>query len=117
VDDEPLIRTLGRMILEEQGYRVLLAADGQEAVEVYRRELGHVDLVVLDLSMPRLGGREACRQLARIDPQVRVLLSSGFASDTAGAVQEPGVRGFVAKPYRPADLTAAVRTALADRPG
>jgi two-component system cell cycle sensor histidine kinase/response regulator CckA len=112
VDDEPMIRTLGRTILEDKGYRVLLAADGAEAVEVYRRELGRVDLVILDLSMPRLNGRDACRQLIQIDPQVRVLLSSGYAPDTAGAMEEAGVQGFVAKPYRPADLAAAVRTAL-----
>ena len=109
VDDEPMIRTLGRTILEDQGYRVLLAADGEEAVEAYRREPGRVDLVILDLTMPRLNGRDACRQLVQIDPNVRVLLSSGYAPDTAGAVQEPGVKGFVAKPYRPADLAAVVK--------
>ena len=108
-----MIRTLGRTILEEQGYRVLLASDGQDAVELYHRELGHVDLVILDLSMPRLNGRDACRQLIGIDPKVRVLLSSGFAPDTAGAILDPGVKGFIAKPYRPAELTASVRTVLA----
>jgi PAS domain S-box-containing protein len=109
VDDEPMIRTLGRTVLEDQGYRVLLAADGEEAVEVYRSEPGRVDLVILDLTMPRLSGRDACRRLVQIDPNVRVLLSSGYAPDTAGAVQEPGVKGFVAKPYRPGDLAAAVK--------
>jgi PAS domain S-box-containing protein len=112
VDDELMIRNLGRTILEDQGYRVMLAADGQEAVDLYQRELGRVDLVILDLSMPRLNGRDACRELIRIDPLVRVLLSSGFAPDTAGAIEEPGVKGFVAKPYRPADLTAAIKTVL-----
>jgi PAS domain S-box-containing protein len=111
-DDEPMIRTLGRAILEPRGYRVLLAADGQEAVDVFRREQGHIDLVILDLTMPRLSGRDACRELARLDPNVRVLLSSGYAADQAGALGEAGVRGFVGKPYRPADLTAAVRAAL-----
>ena len=88
---------------------------GTEAVEVYRRELGQVDLVILDLTMPRLNGRDACKELARIDPRVRVLLSSGFAPDAAGAVHEPGVRGFVAKPYRPGELAAAVQAALRSR--
>jgi PAS domain S-box-containing protein len=114
VDDEPMICTLGRAILEERGYRVLLACDGQEAVEMYRRELGRVDLVILDLSMPRLNGRDACRQLTQIDPHVRVLLSSGFAPDTAEAMREAGVKGFVAKPYRPADLVAAVNQVMSD---
>jgi CheY-like chemotaxis protein len=110
-----MIRTLGRAILEGQGYHVLLAADGEEGVAVYRQEAGRVDLVILDLSMPRLGGRDACRQLARIDPRVRVLLSSGFADDPAGMAAEPGVCGFVAKPYRPADLATAVKAALAEK--
>jgi PAS domain S-box-containing protein len=112
-DDEPMIRNLGRTILEDEGYRVLLAADGEEAIEVFQREMGRVDLVILDLTMPRLSGRDACRRLIEIDPHVRVLMSSGYASDTAGAIREAGVRGFVAKPYRPADLAAAVRSALA----
>jgi two-component system, cell cycle sensor histidine kinase and response regulator CckA len=114
-DDEPLILNLARTILEEHGYRVLVAADGQEGVDVYRREKGRIDLVILDLSMPRLNGRDACRQLTQIDPNIRVLLSSGYAEDTAGATRDPGVRGFVPKPYRPAELTAAVRAALNGR--
>jgi PAS domain S-box-containing protein len=109
-DDEPLIRTLGRTILEDLGYRVVLASDGDEAVEAYRRE--RPDLVILDLTMPRMNGRDACRQLSGIEPSVRVLMSSGFSADTADALREAGVRGFVAKPYRPADLAAAVRSAL-----
>lgn len=115
VDDEPMIRTLGRTILHNLGYKVLVAADGEEAVAVYRRELGHIDLVVLDLMMPRMDGREACRELMRIDPRVRLILSSGFTSDPVDEAAEPGVRGFVAKPYRPSDLAAAVKAALAEK--
>jgi signal transduction histidine kinase len=111
-DDEPMIRDLGRVILEQHGYRVLVAADGQEAVDVYRTEAGRVHLVILDLTMPRLSGRDACRELVRLDPGVRVLVSSGFSADSATLVGEAGVRGFVGKPYRPADLVAAVRAAL-----
>jgi CheY-like chemotaxis protein len=111
-DDEPMLRQLAQTILEARGYRVLLAADGREAVDVYRREAGRIDLVVLDLTMPRLSGRDACRQLAALDPGVRVLLSSGFAADQAASEREAGVCGFVSKPYRPADLAAAVRAAL-----
>jgi PAS domain S-box-containing protein len=114
-DDEPMIRALGRTLLERLGYRVLLAADGEEAVAVFRREGGRVDLVVMDLAMPKLGGREACRQLARINPRVRVLVSTGLSIDPASVLGEPGVRGFVAKPYRAADFAAAVRAAVADK--
>jgi PAS domain S-box-containing protein len=111
-DDEPMLRSLARSILEARGYRVILAADGREAVEEYRRAAGRIDLVILDLTMPRLSGRDACRRLAALDPGVRILLSSGFAADEAAAAREAGVRGFISKPYRPAELAAAVRAAL-----
>ena len=70
-DDNEMLRSLGAAILRRHGYRVLLAEDGREAVEVYEREGGRIDLVVLDLTMPRLSGREALRRLREIDPGVR----------------------------------------------
>src|SRR5205814_3960573 len=111
-DDEPLLRNLGRTILERHGYRVLLAADGQEAVDLFGREAGGVDLAILDVTMPRLSGREAARLIAAAQPNVKLLLASGYAADTNSALGEPGVRGFISKPYRPRELTSAVRAAL-----
>jgi signal transduction histidine kinase/CheY-like chemotaxis protein len=110
-DDELMIRNLGRAILERQGYQVLLAQDGQEAVELYQREKGAIDLVILDLTMPRLSGREAFQQLVEIDPQVRVLFASGYSADFVEAEQEQ-MLGFIGKPYRPDDLTETVRAVL-----
>ena len=111
-DDEPLLRNLGRTILERHGYRVLVAADGQEAVDLYRRDPQAIDLAILDVSMPRLSGREACRLIAAARSDARMLLASGYAADTKSALGEPGVRGFIGKPYRPSELTQAVRAAL-----
>jgi DNA-binding response OmpR family regulator len=111
-DDEPLLRNLVRTILERHGYRVLLAADGQEAVDLFGREQGGVDLAILDVTMPRLSGREAARLIAAADPKARMLLASGYAADTNSALGEPGVRGFISKPYRPRELASAVRAAL-----
>ncbi len=110
VDDEPLLRDLARAILEAQGYKVLLAGDGVEAVETYRRERS--DLVVLDLTMPRLSGREALRHLRAIDPEVRVLFASGYTAEHLPAEEQGQALGFVKKPYRPEDLAYAVRAAL-----
>jgi PAS domain S-box-containing protein len=110
VDDEPLLRGLARAILEGQGYKVLLAGDGVEAVETYRRERS--DLVVLDLTMPRLSGREALRHLRAIDPEVRVLFASGYTAEHLRPEDHEQTLGFVKKPYRPEDLAYAVRTAL-----
>ena len=112
VDDEAVIRNVGRAILQRYGYQVLLAADGQEALEIYRNEQNQVRLVVLDLTMPRLSGRDTLRQLLQINPHVPVLLSSGYTAEQVPEVGKEGVLGFVNKPYRPQDLVAAVRTAL-----
>jgi PAS domain S-box-containing protein len=111
-DDEPLLRNLGRTILERHGYRVLLAADGQEAVELFCREPGAVDLAILDVTMPRLSGREAARLIVTARPSMKLLLASAYAADTNSALGEPGVRGFISKPYRPNELASAVRAAL-----
>jgi CheY-like chemotaxis protein len=114
-DDEALVRNLGRTILQRYGYRVLLAKDGEEAVEVYRRERDQIDLVVLDLTMPRLSGRDACRRLREAYPEVRVLYASGYSADHALRGSHDGALGFVGKPYRPEELARSVRAAL-DRP-
>ena len=111
-DDEPLIRNLGKFVLEHHGYQVLLAVDGQEAVEIYQREREQIDLVILDLTMPRLSGYDACRQLHRIDPDVCVLYSSGFSAEQVAMGEGDEVFGFVSKPYRQADMARMVRAAL-----
>jgi CheY-like chemotaxis protein len=111
-DDEPLLRTLGRAVLKGYGYEVLLAEDGLEAVEVYRREGRRIDLVILDLTMPRLSGRDTFRRLLDIDPQVRVLFSSGYSAEYVSTDDYERSLGFVAKPYRPEVLAEMVRAAL-----
>jgi CheY-like chemotaxis protein len=110
-----MLRTLAGAFLRHHGFRVHLAEDGKEAVEIFRREQGRIDLVLLDLTMPRLSGREALRQLREIDPQVRVLFTSGFADAPLQDLEREGAQGFVAKPYRENDLIQAVRAAL-ERP-
>ena len=114
VDDEDMIRTIARSVLESDGFVVIEAADGLEAVEVFRRESSRIDLVILDLTMPRLSGRDAFRTIAEIDPDACVLFSSGYSSDDLSDVS--GAVGLLAKPYRPYDLLLAVRLALVGRP-
>jgi DNA-binding NtrC family response regulator len=112
VDDEPMICRLGQTVLERQGYRVLLAEDGLEAVEIYQQEMGGIDLVILDLTMPRLSGLEALKRLKRLDPDVCVLLASGYNSEQLAQDREEDIAGFVEKPFRPDDLTKQARAAL-----
>ena len=108
VDDEEHIRRLLQRILERGGYRVLLADDGARGVELYQETGSEIDLVVLDVIMPHMGGREAYARLREIDPQVKVLLSSGYSEDgQAAAMLAAGALGFLQKPY---DLDTVLRT-------
>jgi len=110
-DDEPLIRNLGRTILEGQGYRVLLAEDGQQVLDVFRQEHAQIDLVILDLTMPRLSGKDAAKEILALDPEARLLYSSGyFAEDLTP--EDDRVLGLVSKPYNPHELVEMVRSAL-----
>jgi PAS domain S-box-containing protein len=115
-DDEPMIRTLGRTILQRYGYRVLLAEDGVEAVETYRQSFADIDLVILDLTMPRLSGHDALRQMLQINPKVCVLLASGYSAEHISEGHGERIAGFLSKPYRPEKLAQTVREAL-DRAG
>jgi PAS domain S-box-containing protein len=113
VDDEAPIRRLGQTILEHHGYTVLLAKDGEEALEVFSREQERIKLIVLDLTMPRLSGREVLKQLLRLNSRIRVLISSGHHSPTDSTeLQNLGMVQLVPKPYRPDDLARSVRKLL-----
>jgi PAS domain S-box-containing protein len=112
VDDEPMLRELGRHILSRFGYEVLLAEDGQHALEVFQQRRSTIDLVLLDLAMPRLSGRDTFRQLQQLDPEVRVLFASGYSSEHLTDSEQEQSLGFVSKPYSPDDLVHTVRSAL-----
>jgi two-component system cell cycle sensor histidine kinase/response regulator CckA len=113
VDDEEIIRELGIDILEDRGYRVFSASEGREAVRIYRERIRVIDLVILDVMMPGIGGKETYRLLRAINPQVKVLLSSGYSTNgEVGEILKQGVSGFVQKPYREEELAAKIREVL-----
>ncbi len=113
VDDEEYVRTLVCDILQGAGYHVLTASDGQEALEVYARQKDHIDAVILDMVMPRLGGKETYEKLREITPNVRVLLSSGYSENgTAREILNRGALGFLQKPYRSRELLRKLRHVL-----
>ncbi len=116
VEDEPAIRALARQVLEQQGHRVLEARDGLEALEVYERHAGPVDLLLTDLVMPHLSGPELARRLVARGAPLRLLFMSGYARDTALFTQPILGRRphFLPKPFSLAGLLEAVRAALAD---
>jgi signal transduction histidine kinase len=112
VDDEASLRELGRTILQGSGYQVLLAEDGLQAVETYRREQARIDLVILDLTMPCLSGQDAFRELLRINSAVRVLFASGYSAEEMLEDEHERILGFVHKPYQPRVFVQMVRAAL-----
>jgi PAS domain S-box-containing protein len=113
VDDEEFIRELGVDVLGQAGYKVLTASNGEQALEVYRRERESIDLVILDLIMPGMGGSKCLKELIKIGPQPRVLIASGYSPDasTKGAL-EAGAAAFINKPYDTKQLLELVRKIL-----
>ena len=113
VDDEETVRTVSARILESVGFTVVLAADGREAMEKYRLEPARYALVLLDLTMPHLDGEETFRQLRHLNPNVKVVLMSGFNQQEAvGRFTGKGLAGFVQKPFAVETIVNAVREVL-----
>jgi len=112
-DDEEMVRKVGVGMLESLGFRVLTARDGQEAVEIFAAHRDEIVCVLLDLTMPRLGGDAAFREIRRLDPDTKVVLSSGYNEETvAQGVVGEGLAGFLQKPYKLDSLAAMLRKAL-----
>ena len=113
VDDEDTIREVGGELLESMGYRVLLAGNGEQAIDIYRDNQEDIDVVLLDMVMPSMGGGEAYDRLKEIDPQVKVLLSSGFSIDgEATKILARGCDGFIQKPFTMRDLAGRIKQVL-----
>ncbi|MFB3825398.1 MAG: ATP-binding protein [Bryobacteraceae bacterium] len=113
VEDEPRLRKLLRSVLEEQGYEVLEAARGEEALRIARTHPSRIDLVILDVIMPELSGPEAWRQYAALRPESRALFMSGYADEALvhHHIIESGAP-FLQKPFRPDELAGKVRELL-----
>lgn len=116
VDDEELVRELGRRILAKNGFTVLTAGNGEEALDIYGRDKQRIALVILDLIMPTLGGKDCLKKILQIDPHAKVLIASGYSGDaSAKECVELGAKGFVAKPFRFKELLQQVHKALDTR--
>ncbi len=114
VDDEDLLRAVAREMLEDLGYQVLLAENGEQALSVYEAEGKNISLVILDVIMPVMGGKETLQRLKSINPDVNVLMSSGFHQDESNeSFATLGACGFIQKPYGRIELHEAVNKAIA----
>jgi CheY-like chemotaxis protein len=113
VDEEEMIIDVGAAMLKSLHYDVLTAKNGQQAVEIYRERGGDIDVVILDLVMPGMGGREIYEQMKAINPRVRVLLSSGCRIDNQSPeVVDLGWSGYLQKPFDLNELSHKMREVL-----
>lgn len=113
VEDEELLLELIQSLLESKGYRVLTARDGEEAVSMYTQHRDHIDVVLTDLGLPKLGGWEACRQMLTMDPELKIVVATGYLDPAAkDDMIASGIKDFVQKPYLAAELTSKLREML-----
>ena len=115
VDDEKLFRNLAKDLLKKLNYKMKICQNGKEAVEYYNKSWKQVDLVVLDMVMPGLSGKETFIALRKINPNIKALLASGYSIDgEAQEILEEGVLGFVHKPFTIQELEKAITDVLAE---
>jgi len=113
VEDEQLLREVIQSVLETNGYKVLLANNGREAVEIYKKEYKDIALVLSDMGLPKLGGRDVYAMLKEINPHIKIIFASGFISqETRSELYKEGVKGFIMKPYGVHEVLHMVREVL-----
>ena len=113
VDDEQMTLESASELIEELGYRVLTAQNGPQALEIFEAEHDHIDLVVLDMIMPEMTGGEVFDRLRKIDPGIKVLLSSGYSiNGEATEILDRGCDGFIQKPFKVENFARKVREIL-----
>ncbi len=108
-----MILSVGKDLLQGLGYRVILARGGMEAIRFFRAHAPEIDLVILDMIMPGMGGRETFEGIREIEPEARVLLASGYdMHGQALRLMERGCSGFIQKPFSMQDLSRKIREIL-----
>ncbi len=117
VEDDPVILSSCAHLLTKAGYTVFSAQQGESALEIYAKEQQRIDLVILDLIIPGMGGEKCFNELLKFDPRARILITSGCTCDESVAqMLESGARGFIEKPYKQECLLTAIRAALGHEP-
>ena len=114
VDDEDMIVSVSSRLIDKMGYTAFHASNGEEAIEVYKANMDKIDIVILDLIMPGLGGGDTFDRLKEINPDIKVLLSSGYSIDgLAQEILDRGCNGFIQKPFRVKELSDKLMGILA----
>ena len=113
VDDEIVIRNLCELVLSKLGYTVLKASDGESALKIFVEQMEKIDLVILDIIMPGMGGEKCLQELLKYKPDLKVLIASGFSGKIGGgSLLETGIKGFIHKPFEMNYLVSTVRDVL-----
>jgi CheY-like chemotaxis protein len=113
VDDEDDIIDVGAEILETLGYKVLTAKNGEEAIKLYKENIDIIDVLVIDMVMPRMSGSELYKRLKTLNSEIKVLLASGYSIDgEATKILEQGCNGFIQKPFGLVELSQGIRNIL-----
>ena len=112
VDDEEVVRNLAERMLTKAGYQVITCVDGAEAVQLYRTAMNAIDLVLLDMMMPKMNGRDTFAALKKFNPSVKVLIMSGFSDQDVQEFLRDGILGYIAKPFQMRAFLVKVREAL-----
>jgi two-component system, cell cycle sensor histidine kinase and response regulator CckA len=116
VDDEEMILEIGKAMLEKLGYQVITARGGKKALEIYKNDQNKIDMVILDMIMPDMSGRETYNQLKKINPSVKTLLSSGYSiNGKTQAILNSGCSGFIQKPFNLTYLSQKIREILGQK--
>jgi DNA-binding NtrC family response regulator len=114
VDDEEMVRSIAAQIMEKLGYRVVTAASGAAAIEIFEQEHERIDLVILDMVMPGVDGSMVFDEMKKIDDNVNVILSSGYSRDSqANDIMRRGCDAFIQKPFRLQELSHLVESLIA----
>ena len=113
IEDEQLLREIVQSTLESNGYKVLLATNGREAVEIYKKQYKEIALVLSDMGLPKLGGIDVYAILKEINPGIKIIFASGFMPlETRSGLLKEGVKGFIQKPYGMSEVLQMVRDVL-----
>ena len=113
IDDEEVVRNVTKRMLARIGYTPLMAEDGPAGIEVYKQNRSEIVCVLLDMTMPKMSGEETLRNLRQVNPEIRVLLMSGYSEQEASSrFSGKGVNAFMQKPYTPQDLQEKIREVL-----
>ncbi len=113
VDDDKTLLNFGQDMLEEYGYTSIMAENGEKALEAYKTEKDRIDLVILDIGMPGIGGYKCLKELLKIDPGIKVIIATGYsANTTVKELLESGAKDFIGKPYQLKEILKKIRNAL-----